>query len=207
VNHAQILINAVQSCDPQQVEAAITTLNALSDARVAHLKGSERLWNRRSHINDRLPGPLDVTALHVAAKAYAVHHQDLALAAVFNEMVANLLAAGAMPTLEVGARDMRHRVNGHETFDVVRGQTVVELCDGHLPPALKAWCEEHWSDDKTVKPYIKSHPITVRRDQVRVAQHRVRNPVGRAIATPDAEMDQSLGFVQDDNECWHRAAG
>lgn len=146
VSHAPQLVSAIQSCSPGRVRSVIAQLKALADYEVKHLTGSDRLWALKNHVNDRLSGELDLTALHLAAKAYSAHTKDRNLASVFNEMVGDLLAAGADPWLEVGAKSNPCRGLG---LNKTQGQTVVEVCEGRIPPALSAWISEqteaHWS--------------------------------------------------------------
>lgn len=145
-SHAPQLVIAIQSCIAGRVRAVIAQLKALAEDEVKHLKGSDRLWSRKNYVNDRLSGDLDLTALHLAAKAYSAHTKDRNLASVFNEMVGDLLAAGADPWLEVGARSSPCRGLG---LNKTQGQTVVEVCEGRIPPALSAWIieqtEAHWN--------------------------------------------------------------
>jgi hypothetical protein len=142
LSHAHELITAVQSCQPARVRAVIAQLQRLAEAEVQHLNGSQRHWQRKTYLDDRLPGPLDLTALHVAAKGYAAHADDPTLAQVFDTMVHDLLAAGASPWLEVGAKELRGGLEGKALMTFVPGKTVAEVCERRMPPSLSVWFAE-----------------------------------------------------------------
>lgn len=165
MSHAQELINAVQSCQVDRLRAVIDQLNRLSDAEVAHLDGNDRLWARKSYLNDQLEGPLDLTALHVAAKGYAAYKHDSRLASIFNEMVAVLLEAGASPWVEVGATVVA-RPHGNQRNP---GKTVPEVCEGKMPPALSEWiakeCNDLLSDRSTARHAVTKVAEVTRMDK------------------------------------------
>lgn len=119
MNSARTLIDAIQSCSTCNLRRAIAQF--------------------KDQVNDELPD-LGVTALHVAAKAYATHTHDRVLSGVFNLMVRMLLGAGASPFAEVGTT-YKARLLGTAKVQGVdsRGLTVAEVCEGKMPPALKEW--------------------------------------------------------------------
>lgn len=139
MSHAHKLIAAIETCEPERLRAVIAQLQRLAQEEVEHLAPGDQYWERRCYINDRLPGSLGLTALHVAAKAYATYHQDPALANAFDTMVSNLLDAGAVPWLEVGAQGVSRSSRGEPVVVAVPGKTVPEVCEGRIPPSLAKW--------------------------------------------------------------------
>ena len=192
MSHAQELITAIQTCVPGRLRAVIDQLNRLADDEVRHLSGSERLWARKNYLNDRLPGGLDITALHLAAKSYSEHASDPYLGPVFNEMVSDLLSAGAMPWLEMGAKPIKVMVGGVYQSRMGMGQTVLEVCDGKVPPALTAWVANHCNDNSYIKGFVpKKHETTVRHREACIAAWRERKSKGEA---PNHLPSQSIHF-------------
>lgn len=125
---AETLIHAVQSGDTEELQRAINTV-------------TERVENRGFHaalVNQGLSGS-DLTALHVACKAYSHYARDPDLARTFDQMVQLLLDAGAVPGKE--ARIGRERI------------TSVMACEGRIPPSLQNYlshrAENSW--DRNVK--------------------------------------------------------
>lgn len=129
---AASLIAAIQTTDP-----------ALLRAEVERLMAEHREAKRRSP-SKTVPNPLDdtlgaleLTALHVAAKAYAVHRANPILARAFDEMVQILLDEGANPALEIGVkRERRWLLGRYVMVEVAPGKTVAEVCERNLPPSL-----------------------------------------------------------------------
>lgn len=177
MSHAKTLIAAIETCEPRRLRAVIARLEDLAQAEVEHLAPGDQYWERRCYINDRLPGSQGLTALHVAAKAYASFHQDPALAAVFDTMVADLLHAGAVPWLEVGAQGVCRSSRGEPMVVAVPGKTVLEVCDGRVPPSLARWiarnCEQSGASQA---PLIAVHPSTRERREKERTAWRARNP-------------------------------
>lgn len=182
--HAETLIAAVQSGDPSQVRAVLAHLQRLAEKAIRRLPAKERQWARRSYVDSRLPGPLGLTALHVAAKAYGAYRHDPNQAQAFDAMVADLLAAGACPWVEVGARGARVLANGECIFVASHGRTVVEECQGRLPPSLMRWIAEHCDDrgsSKADAPVL--HPLTRARIAERTQAWRERRQAREALAS------------------------
>jgi hypothetical protein len=177
VSHAQKLINAIETCEPQRVRTVIAQLQRLAQEEVEHLAPGDQYWERRCYINDRLPGSLGLTALHVAAKAYASFHQDAALAAVFDTMVADLLDAGAVPWLEVGAQGVCRSSRGEPMVVAVPGKTVLEVCEGRVPPSLAKWftmkCDAMGAPQACP---VQRHASTVKHHKKSLTAWRARNP-------------------------------
>ncbi|MFY2764338.1 hypothetical protein [Arenimonas sp. MALMAid1274] len=169
MSHAHELITAVQSCQPARLRAVIAQLQRLADANVKHLRGSERHWQRKTYLDDRLPGPLDLTALHVAAKGYAAHADDPTLAQVFDTMVQDLLEAGASPWLEVGAKQLCGGLEGKALMTFAAGKTVAEVCDGRMPPSLSAWFAARVSENHVGRSL---HATTKQRTEERLKAWR-----------------------------------
>lgn len=201
MNHAHTLILAIQSCEPDRLRQVIAQLDALADQEVSHLvKPEERALARRSKINDRVPDLLGLTALHVAAKAYSAHLTDPMLARVFNEMVQDLLDAGASPYAEVGATYKRRWIGGEEIMGVeVPGQTVAEVCEGRLPPALMNWFAALRRDDAPLSGHDKktSHSTSqaAKKAQRKLERERARmlSPMGPdEVCAALADIDRLL---------------
>lgn len=149
--HARTLIEAIQSLRPERLAQVIADLERQADLEVASLDPIERAWKRRNLVNDVLPG-LGLTALHVAARAYVAHRnpQDMKLARVFNNMVRQLLTAGANPAIAIGTTYKKQVVAGHTVFTIDNpGRTVAEVCEGKLPPSLKRWFAATVNDNST----------------------------------------------------------
>lgn len=183
MSHAQELITAIQTCVPGRLRAVIEQLGRLSDDEVRHLPTKEQGWERKNYINDRLTGSLEITALHLAAKAYAAHSSDELLAAAFNEMVGDLLAAGASPWLEIGGRKYKQVVDGRVIVRITPGQTVAEVCEGRMPPALTAWLAATCDNTSTTKGSAdKKHPSTLRQQKAKVAAFRKKREEREALA-------------------------
>jgi hypothetical protein len=178
-SHAATLITAIQSCNPRVVRDCIQALKAVSEAEVAHLpKPDQRAWGRKNHINDTWGG-LNLTALHVAAKAYSAHCADPRLAQAFDTMVGDLLAAGANPFLEAGGKKQSAWINGTRIVGAPDGgQTTVELCEGKVPPALAAHLAQHCDDNLTSNnhgtPVV--HSTRLKKVADRVSSWRARHP-------------------------------
>lgn len=188
-SHAQELILAVQTCIPGRLRAVIEQLDLLAQAEIQHLPEAERLWKRKSYVNDRLPG-MGLTALHLAAKAYSAHTHDPKFAAAFNEMTRDLLAAGASPFLLIGGK-------GEE------GMTVAMVCDGKLPPALTEWLSENSAAATRTRPSAQTHAITVQRknsrmEEVRETKRKKKNALADAMPMEAAELEsefpQAVGY-------------
>lgn len=195
MSHAQELITAIQTGIPGRLRAVIEQLSRLSDDEVKHLEGSQRLWSRKNYVNDRLPGGLDITALHLAAKAYSAHASDARLAAVFNEMVSDLLAAGALPWLEVGSKPIKETLGGREMARMSMGQTVLEVCEGKLPPALSTWIIANCDDNAGIKGFSEQkHEATIRHREAAVVAWRER----RRLRLEAEEQEQDDGLAMDE---------
>lgn len=197
MSHAQELITAIQTYNPGRVRAVIEQLNCLSDDEVKHLTGSERQWTRKNYINDRLPGGLDIAAIHLASKAYSAHTSDPSLAVVFNEMVKDLLEAGADPMQEVGKKTIKKMMGGHEVVTLVPGQTAAELCEGRLPPALKQWFAENCDSNKAMTgfDFKKHHSVIAHRNAKLAAwqeRKRQREQLGQDMAQDMADDDDGM---------------
>lgn len=133
---AHILIQAIQTCDPAQLAQAIATLQQQVAEQAKTLPAEDQSWarERNNPVRCTMPNMAGLTPLHVAAKAYATHTHRPELAYVFNAMVGMLLEAGASPWAAVGAR--RREL----------GQTVVQVCEGKLPPTLADWLAANIND-------------------------------------------------------------
>lgn len=187
MSHALTLINAIQTCDRQQLRRAIRQVQAQAALDDANKK---RRKNMRSilpnYINDKLAGALDVTALHVAAKAYSQHAHIPHLARVFNEMVSDLLEAGASPGATVGAR-YQMRQCGAKMLPVCvdPGQTVAQVCGCNMPPSLANWFALQVNDNLSeAAAKVARHEATRKWEQQRVNQFRRR--LGRNSQLPGA---------------------
>lgn len=92
---------------------------------------------RYPHINQPLP-QLDVTALHVASRAYAVFFTDAKKRETFNTMVGMLLDAGA--DYQLCQRSITKGFTHGKSYHRYEqdGVSVWELCEGRVPPALQA---------------------------------------------------------------------
>ncbi len=136
---AHILISAIQTCEPAKVAEAIAQLNAQADASVAHIDKADRAWEREriNPVRMSMPDMAGLTPLHVAAKAYSAHVHQPKLAAAFNAMVQLLLDAGASPWAAIGASAKDP------------GQTVVQVCQGQVPPSLLGWLAATVADYST----------------------------------------------------------
>lgn len=132
---AHILISAIQTCEPAKVAEAIEQAQTAARIKWDELPHDVQRGLMPNPVNAAMPGMAGLTALHVAARAYAAHEHDPKLAAAFNAMVQLLLDAGANPWLAVGAK----------VGDP--GQTVAQVCQGKQPPALKGWLS-HYIDDR-----------------------------------------------------------
>ena len=173
MSHAQELINAIQSCQPQRLRAVICQLQGLAQADTSHLKrDDDRRWGKKCYINDRLTGALDLTALHVAAKAFSANTADQRLSKVFDEMVRDLLEAGANPWLEIGVRKKLR--DGLGTSSISTGKTVVEVCEGVLPPALQDWIQDHCDARSTHRFNVATHSTTHAREESELAIKRAK---------------------------------
>lgn len=129
---AASLIAAIQTTDPAVLRAEVERLMA------EHHQAKRRSPSKTvpNPLDDTL-GALELTALHVAAKAYAVHRANPTLARAFDEMVQILLDEGANPALEIGVkRERRWLMGRYVMMEVAPGQTVAEVCERHLPPSL-----------------------------------------------------------------------
>lgn len=190
----QQLIQAIQSCSCEQLRQVICNLEEESDQEVRRMQKGDRLWARRSKIDDRMPG-LGLTALYVAAKAYSAHSQDPKLAQVFDQMVASLLVAGASPFVAIGATYRTRMVpvmskhsdpeigtflggqklgEREETIVVNPGRTVVEVCEGKLPPSLVNWFAANINDNmKSAGPdHVQVHTTTKAREAAEADKRR-----------------------------------
>ena len=184
MTHAQTLIAAVQSGDPAQVRAVLAHLEHLADKHAQTLPLADRGWARPSYVDDRLPGDLGLTALHVAAKAYGAFLDNPAQAAAFDAMVADLLAAGASPWAEIGARGVRTTPLGQPLMAAVPGRTVPQECGRRLPPSLVRWIAEHCDDRGTaVSNGVALHSTTVVKNAARVQAWRERRQGAVALAS------------------------
>lgn len=134
---AERLIAAIHTTEPQVLREVVDEL--LEKFQREREKAPLEAWFFRNPL-DATFGNLELTALHVAAKAYAVHSSNPHLAQVFNEMVQILLDGGANPAMEIGVkRDWRFVMGKHQWCEVEKGQTVAEVCGRNLPPALAGW--------------------------------------------------------------------
>lgn len=186
MSHAQELITAIQTCNPGRLRAVIERLNLLADDEVKHLAGTEKAWARKNYINDRLPGGLDITALHLAAKAYSAHASDKTLGPVFNEMVSDLLAAGAMPWLEVGSKPVKEKVGATTKIRMTMGQTVLEVCEGKMPPALTEWVAANCDDNATIKGFCATkHEATTKHRDKKISAWRERKRIRDGVEQED----------------------
>ncbi|KGM54809.1 hypothetical protein N799_08645 [Lysobacter arseniciresistens ZS79] len=142
------LIEAVQTANPEQLREAIAwqaklidkeqdELAARLDTAIASRRGEEREEacsllgrSRKTYVDDGLVSCMGITALHVACGNYVLHKEHRAQ---FNEMIRDLLEAGANPCRAAG-RKVANRA-GH-WVEVDPGKTVSEICRGNMPPAL-----------------------------------------------------------------------
>lgn len=191
MNTAQELINAIQSLKPGLLRIVIARVQRQAGFDLSSLEPAARHRIRGNPINARLEGVMDLTALHVAAKAYSAYRNSH-LAPIFNEMVAMLLEAGANPWLEAGkATDSRFEP---------QGLTVAQVCERHIPPALAAFLEAHCDDNRTSKQdanLIRLHPTTVARNQKRLEAFRKRNP---KVKVTDADELDRLEQEEDERD-------
>lgn len=122
MSYTKKMIDAIQSCRPEALRLV--------------LRSMEQLPDRVSVVNAHLEGPVNITPLHLAAKAYAAYADNPLLGCNFDRMVSDLLDAGACPWVEAGTK--RWTTNSGTTRTEL-GQTVVEACDGKVPPSLQEW--------------------------------------------------------------------
>lgn len=175
MSHAQELILAIQTNNPSRLRAVIDQLQRKANLEVAHISNNmDRAVARPKYVNDRLPGTLDLTALHVAAKLYATHCSNERLAGIYNEMVADLLEAGAAPSLEIGAVRGKRMVAGVEAITIIKhGLTVAEVCEGKLPPALMESLRIG-AEEQAIYERMNRHQSTIRREETRVTEWRAK---------------------------------
>ncbi len=179
----QQLIQAIQSCDCRKLREAIAELEQNREQETVDVEPINKAWAKRSLIDDRLTG-LGLTALHVAAKAYSAHSQDPQLAQVFNDMVQDLLKAGANPFITIGARyrtrtvAVMNKIEGGEIGNFYGGKkigetqeqvlvdpglTVIEVCEGKVPPALAQWFVDNIDEinrAKVLHDQVEKHSTT-----------------------------------------------
>ena len=179
MNAAQELINAIQSCKPGLLRLVIARLQRQAGIDLSRVEPAARHRIKHNPVNAQLAQVMNLTPMHVAAKAYSAHEQDPDLASAFSEMVEDLLAAGANPWIEAT------RPHG----------TVAEVCEGRLPPALAQFFEDHCDDRRTSKQdaeLIRLHPTTVARIEARREAWRERNPRGRSNSLDELRMLNEL---------------
>lgn len=116
-----------------------------------------------NYLDAQLPGTR-LTALHVAAKAYAHYRHDRNQAWVYDQCVKRLLEAGANPFIEALGTVRRREVMGKTTSYLDNGQTVLDVCNGVIPPSLKQWMADN-IDDNAFQTFgiTASHPTTIAR--------------------------------------------
>lgn len=188
MNTAQELIQAVQSLNPATLRAVIAKHQNLLGFDFSQVELGARHRYPANPVNARINGRLDLTALHVAAKAYSAYRHKPHMAKAFDDMVQILLEAGANPYIEAG----KAKGSMFDGFSCGAGLTVAQVCDGHLPPALASFIGEHCDDNKTNQhdaDLIRLHPTTVARTEARIAAFRERN--GRDVEEDDAALDEA----------------
>lgn len=130
-NTSDILVYAVQSQSVKRLQAVLNTLGEL------YRTEEDRARVLRAPLKD-----MDVTAVHVAVRLFAVHHEDPHLRLVFNKMVGLLLEAGADYT-SCHRTKLTTWVEGKRVdYFANDGITVFELCKGDVPPLLMAYIQE-----------------------------------------------------------------
>lgn len=171
---AQELINAIQSCQPHLLRAVIEKLQRQAGVDLSQVELRLRHVVKGNPVNDRLPS-MDITPLHVAAKAYAAHVDSPLHAWIFGEMVRDLLNAGANPVAVMG-RTSRMARSGWGVVEAEEGLTVAQVCEGKMPPALADFFAEHCDDNATMKiDAPERHQLTIRLERERLAKWRRRN--------------------------------
>lgn len=171
---AQELINAIQSGHPHRLRAVIEKLQRQAGIDLSQVDLQFRHSYKGNPVNDRLPG-MDITPLHVAAKAYSAHAHDPLNSWIFGEMVRDLLNAGANPIAVMG-RTSRMARSGYGVVEAEEGLTVAEVCEGKLPPALASFFAKFCDDTSTLKQDApESHPHMVKLRKQSLAKWRKRN--------------------------------
>lgn len=186
---AQQLINAIQSSQPHRLRAVIETLQRQAGIDLSQVERQLRHTYSDNPVNDRLPG-LDITPLHVAAKAYSAYANDPLHAWIFGEMVRDLINAGANPVAVMG-RTSRLGRNGYDAVDAEEGLTVAQVCEGKLPPALAAFFAKHCDDNATMKiDAPDKHEHMLKLEEERLAKWRMRKAKRQQAQREEQELEE-----------------
>lgn len=167
------------------MQQVIARLKQIAEDEVAALKASkEQRWVRKNYVDSPL-APLGLTALHVVCKAYSVHHADMHLGGLFDQMASDLLDAGANPYIEIGAT---YRPQSNRQGDMVlaldkHGQTVAEVCNGIVPPSLKVFYAQWRCDELTQKRVlaVDEHAIYKERREKGLVERRLEREARKKL--------------------------
>jgi hypothetical protein len=183
---AQQLLNAIQSLQVERLEGVVKTLVAQHEReKLTEARGNPD-WKAETPLNDRLGGPIDATALHVVAKAFATY-QGTPLGKTFNDMMAVLLKHGANPFLPMGRKIHIHYIERKRVIRIEEGQTVAELCGRNTPPALLEWLsqQDFFSNDNYPRTLSD---VEAHREVAQMDVFRMKKQLREAQGTNDAEI-------------------
>ena len=159
---AQQLIDAINAGNTEALSQVIDGL-----VRRAQDEDNARAIGRlgTNYLNDQLPGTR-LTAMHVAAKAYAHFRFDRNMSWLYDQCVKRLLDAGANPFIEALGTCKHTVVLGKVIPYLEHGQTVLDVCKGAMPPSLKRWLAEN-VDDTAMQTFsvLEPHSTTLARVQ------------------------------------------